>query len=117
MEKIPQALLIGLLIGIPLGSYVALISNRHDKVHGGVIAQIFHIIGAICLTSAPPTVLAVVFSGGGFLPGVLTAFSLIVVALIALFLHALFEHPARERSALADADRGWTAEKAKSSGL
>ena len=111
-----NALLIGLLIGIPFGLYVSLVSNRHQKVMGGTLAQIFHVLGAMSICSAPPTTLATVFSGGGLLWALVTAFSLIGLGLLFLLVHAVFERPALERAAQVE-DRGWTAEKAKSSGL
>ncbi len=115
MDNYTNGLIIGMLIGVPLGLYVAVVSNRHDKVIGGVAAQIFHVIGVIFVVSILPTTLALVFSKVEFLRVVLNALAFVALGYTMLFIHAYFEHPARERAK--QEDRGWTAEKAKSSGL
>jgi hypothetical protein len=118
MDNYPLALLIGLAVGVPLGAYLSLVSHRHEKVLGGTLAQIFHVIGAMAVASTPITVLATVFLGNGFWAAILTAFVLILIAFTALFVYAIFEQPALEREkAKHGDDQGWTAEKAKTSGL
>ncbi|MDX2162627.1 MAG: hypothetical protein SF162_14995 [bacterium] len=117
-EKLRLALTIGLLIGVPLGSYVALVSHRHQPVKGGLGAHIFHAAASIILCTALPGVLVEVFSGAGFLNAVAFGFGAVILAFLTLCGYALFERPALAQQAAADAeDRGWTAEKAKSSGL
>ncbi len=112
----PTPLLIGLLIGIPFGSYVSLVSHRHQAVTGGFPAHLFHVLGAIVACSAPPTALISVFSGVGILNTLIIAFGLIGTSLLLLTLYAVFEKPALERAVQSD-ERGWTADKARSSGL
>ena len=116
MDKLALSLLIGLVIGIPLGLYVSMVSNRHEAVKGGTLAQVFHALGAIILCGALPGVLVEVFTGAGFLNAVVFGLSSFALAFLSLCAYAIFERPTIKQAAAAE-DRGWTAEKAKSSGL
>lgn len=119
MDRYPLALLIALAVGVPLGAYLSLVSHRHVKVLGGTPAQIFHVIGAMFIASAPVSALTVAFLGNGFVAAIVTALSFTLLGFLTLFIHAIFEQPALKRAELQKSydDDGWTAEKAKSSGL
>lgn len=116
MDKFPTALLVGLVIGVPLGLYVSMVANRHEKVRGGLPAQIFNAIAAIFLCSALPGVLTMVFTRAGLLSAIAFGLGAFALAYLSLCAYAVFERPALAAQAPQD-DRGWTAEKAKSSGL
>ncbi|MFN8528637.1 MAG: hypothetical protein U0670_08515 [Anaerolineae bacterium] len=117
MDNVLTALVIALVIGIPLGLYVSLVSNRHVKVRGGLPAQIFHALASILLCTALPGVLAMVFvARAGFLNVIGFGLSAFALAYLSLCVYAVFERPTLQTTAQEE-DRGWTAEKAKSSGL
>ncbi len=116
MDSLGLALLIGLAIGIPLGLYVSIVSNRHESIKGGAPAKVFHAFGAVILCTALPGVLVEVFSGAGFLNAVAFGLGSFALAFLMLCGFALFERPALQKTAVVE-DRGWTAEKAKTSGL
>lgn len=116
MDSLGLALLIGLVIGIPFGLYVSVVSNRHEKVNGSTPAKVFHALGAIVLCTALPGVLIEVFSGAGFLNAVVFGLGAFALAFLMLCGYAVFERPALQKQSHEE-DRGWTAEKAKSSGL
>lgn len=100
------------LASIPL----ARSSNRRDKVYGGVAAQLFHFIGAAAYVGVLPAALVGSILVGPFALGIPLAVGLLAVALVMLFVYAIFERPARLALKPAE-DRGWTAEDALHSGL
>jgi hypothetical protein len=114
-EVLQNALLIGFAFGVVLGLIIVRASHRAEAVRGGPLAHLFHFLGASMFASTLPTVLATVFLGGGFLQAVATAFALVVISLALLLIYALFERPAIEHTPVEDS--GWTAEKARTSGL
>lgn len=116
MEKVPQALLIGVAIGAVLGFFIARQSARKNTIHGGFPAQAFHLLSAISISSTFPTVITGLIIGTGFLPVVVMALSLFVGGFVLLLGYAVFEKPARDQLPQ-DEDRGWTAEDALTSGL
>jgi hypothetical protein len=111
-----NALIIGLIIGVPLGVFVARVSHRHEHVRGGVLAHVFHVLASAAVCSAPPTALVSVFMGNGIVVTLALAFGLLAISLFLVVIHAVFERPAVIAAAHAE-DHGWTAEKARSSGL
>lgn len=114
-EVLQNALLIGLAIGAVLGVVIVRASHREEAVRGGPLAHLFHFLGAALFAGTLPTVLTTVILGGGFLQAVATAFALVVISLALLLIYALFERPALEGAPVEDS--GWTAEKARTSGL
>jgi hypothetical protein len=116
MDRLPILLLIALAIGAALGAVVHRRAVADEKVHGGLPALILHYLGAAVFSSALPAVLLTVFSGLGFLTAVAVGFSCFLIALLLLMAHAAVELKPRA-AALLKEDEGWTAEKAKSSGL
>ncbi len=110
-----KALLVGLLIGGLLAIYVARRSLREEKVYGGIVAQVFHYLGALGFCMTLPTILTVLVLHGGFGTAFPLGIALVISSLIALFFFALVEHPARAKAT--PEDDVWTEEKARASGM
>lgn len=91
-------------------------SLRRDPVRGGVLAQIFHLLGVLAYCSVLPTALVGSILLGPFRFGIPMALSILMVSLVMLFLYGVFERPARARMVPVE-DHGWTAEDALKSGL
>ncbi len=116
MDRLPILLLIALAVGAALGAVVHRRAIAEEKVHGGLPALVTHYLGAAVFSSALPAVLLTVFSGLGVLTAVVVGFSCFLVALLLLLAHAAVEQKPRAAAQLQE-DEGWTAEKARSSGL
>lgn len=91
-------------------------SNQLDKVHGGLLAQVFHFIAAAVYVGVLPAALLGSILVGPLALGIPLALGLLAVALVSLLLYAVFERPAR-RALKPQEERGWTAEDALKSGL
>ncbi|MBE2269216.1 MAG: hypothetical protein IAE80_13370 [Anaerolinea sp.] len=115
MNEFLLPIAIALVIGLIAGVFAVRTSSRQDKVHGGLPAQIFHYLGASVFIAALPGALIELLSGRGFGGAVLASISLVITSLLLLLVYAVFERPARAR--IKPADEGWTAEKARTSGL
>jgi hypothetical protein len=116
VDRLLTAILIGLACGLVLGVFTARSSARRDRVYGGVLAQVFHYLGAASFVSALPGVLAAVFLGQGVLRAAAVGFGFMLLSLALLLVYALFERGARARLPAAPAE-SWTADKARTSGL
>jgi hypothetical protein len=116
MNDFLSPILIGLAIGAVAGVFVARSSARKQKIHGGSAAKIFHYLGASAFVSALPTGLIELLFGRGFGGAIVASLSLAVISLAFLLIFALFERPALARLPNEN-DEGWTAEKARTSGL
>ncbi len=108
-------IVIGLIIGFIAGVFAVRTSEAKEKIYGGVPSKVFHYLGASLFISALPSTLLQLLSGRGFIGAITVSFSLVILALSMLFIYATFERPARAK--LQAADEGWTAEKARTSGL
>lgn len=115
-ERWAIALLIGAVIGGLVGWRIGARSAAERAVHGGALASILHRVGAMVFACSLPCALATLISGGGFLRAVVVSLTCFSLCLLCLFLHALLEGPALKRLD-AGKDEGWTAEKARASGL
>jgi hypothetical protein len=107
-------ILIGLAIGAVAGVFVARTSARTQTIYGGTAAKVFHYLGASVFVAALPTALLELITGQGFGSAVIASFSLVIISLLLLCIYAVFERPALPQT---DDDEGWTAEKARTSGL
>ena len=124
-----EVLAVLFLIGFALvvGAIIANISNQRDLIHGGAPSKLFNFLGAALFAVILPTILVVIFvfhpqtteiAGITFYPFmqiVSIAISLSLLSYCMMLIHAMFEHPAKEKSG--DLDQGWTEEDARSSGL
>ncbi|MBI5669924.1 MAG: hypothetical protein HZC41_18170 [Chloroflexi bacterium] len=116
MDRTQITLLLILAIMV-LGSLpLARSSNRRDAVRGGLGAQVFHFIGVLAYIGVLPAALLGSILVGPLRFGLPLALGLLAVSLLALFIYAIFERPARAHLKPAE-DRGWTAEDALRSGL
>ncbi len=112
-----QSLLVALVFAAMTGPWVARSSSRRQPVYGGVIAQIFHSMGAGAFAAAVPGVIAALIQGGGFGTALPVIFTCLGVSLLALLCFAVIERPARAAQGIQPEDHGWTAEDARTSGL
>lgn len=116
MNEFLTPMLIGLVLGLIGGVFVARTSARKQAVHGGAPAQLFHYLGASAFLAALPAGLLELITGRGFGGAIVASLTLAVISLALLLIYAIFERPALARLPSED-DEGWTAEKARTSGL
>ncbi|MDZ4763372.1 MAG: hypothetical protein SGI73_02390 [Chloroflexota bacterium] len=109
-------IVIGAAIGLVLGFFVHRKVVAKDPIHGGIVATALHYLSAAVFSSTVPSVLLTVFTGLGFWTAIAYGLSCAVLSLILLTAHAAIDYAPRNL-ALARAEEGWTAEKAKTSGL
>lgn len=103
------------MAGILIGSRVAQRSLKEKQIYGGGTARALHWLACAAFTGGVPAGLVDILLGRNVLAGILLAFCFIGVSFAALVIYGIFEQKPR---ALAEAqDRGWTAEKARTSGL
>jgi hypothetical protein len=114
MSIAATALTVGMILGGIFAIYVARKSNREAKIYGGVLAQVFHYLGALGFCMTLPTVLTVLLLHGGFGLAFPLGIGCVVAAFIALLVFALIENPARP---IVVEEEVWTEEKARSSGM
>ncbi len=85
-------LLIGAVIGLILGYFVARKSAAEKPIRGGTLASIFHYLGASAFVSVAPTVLiAAVIYRLGFARDLILVFGLLAISAVCLLIHAAFE--------------------------
>lgn len=106
---------IGVILGLIAGVFAVRASQQKERIHGGTPAKVFHYLGASLFIAAVPSGLIELLTGRGVGNAVLASFTLVILSLIALFIYALFERPALDKQK--PSDEGWTAEKARTSGL
>lgn len=112
-----QTIAAGVFFALLIGVLAARSSARREQIYGGLLAQAFHYIGAGALAAVIPCVLTAIILGGGFRVAFPVALGFVLVSLAALVIFAIFEMPARKAHMTQEADRGWTAEDARTSGL
>jgi hypothetical protein len=94
MSKEIVVLVIQIAIALIFGYFVAHKSNVEKPIKGGVLAQIFHYLGAAVFVSVAPTVLLNAFVlRTPFLNNILLAVATMAVAMLSLILYAVFEAP------------------------
>jgi len=115
-DTVIKTFAVWLAFAIVFGPLLTRSSIRRNAIHGGIVAHIFHFVGATALMTVIPTLIAaLVFGAGGeMLPFVIT---LAVVSMLSMIIFAIAERPALEAYQKAQEDRGWTEEDARSSGL
>lgn len=102
---------------VVFGIRTARASARRDPVHGGPVAALFHLLGAVAFVGLAPGVLCGLVLGvaHSLVPVAIVS---VIVSLLSFYLYAVFERPARAAlPAAANDERGWTAEDARRSGL
>lgn len=116
MDKLTTNILIAAAIGLILAFVVHRKAVSKEAIHGGMLATALHFLGTWVFCSVLPGVLLMIFTGFGFLSAIAYAITCTVLALLILTAHAALDYAPRQ-AATAGKDEGWTAEKAKSSGL
>jgi hypothetical protein len=96
MSDFLNVILIGSVIGLLLGFFVARKSVAQKPIHGGIPAQAFHYMGASAFVATAPTVLI----GGavmhfGLIRDLALAAVMLGMAFVLLVAYAAFDHPAR----------------------
>ncbi|MBE0690701.1 MAG: hypothetical protein IH587_11330 [Anaerolineae bacterium] len=115
MDPMLIALVVGIVFGVFVGSRMATRSENEEPIHGGSTAKVLHRLACTAFAGSLPSALTTLLLAHSFLNAIVMAFSFVGVSFLLLILFALVENAPRNR-ALAD-DRGWTAEKAQTSGL
>ncbi|MDL1899252.1 hypothetical protein FBR02_00600 [Anaerolineae bacterium CFX9] len=116
MENWYVPVMIGAVVGVIAGYFVARKSAREQKIHGGAPARALHYLGAAVFSGMPITSILTILMGGGFVRAVVTGFAIVGVSMVIFILFALVEAP-HQATASQREDEGWTAQKAKESGL
>jgi hypothetical protein len=109
------ALAVGVIAGLFIGRRLAERSIMKEPIYGGDLAKFFHRLACSAFSGGVPAGIVEVILGRNVVTGIILALCFVGVSFISLLIFALLENAPRQ-SALAE-DRGWTAEKAKSSGL
>lgn len=115
MDSIWIAVAVGIAFGLFVGSRIAKRSEQDEAIYGGGSAKTLHRLASIALGGAFPAGLLTIFLAHSVVSGIVMGFAFVGTAFVLLILFALVENGPRA-IALED-DRGWTEEKARSSGL
>lgn len=115
MDPLLIALAVGLVAGILIGGRVAARSAAEVPIYGGGSAKLLHRLACMAFAGTLPSGLTAIILGHNFGNAVVMAFAFVGVSFLLLVLYATVENGPRKQ-ALAS-DQGWTAEKARTSGL
>ena len=115
MDPLLIALVVGLVAGLLIGGRVAARSATEVPIFGGSSAELLHRLACTAFAGALPSGLTAIILGHNFGNAVIMAFGFVGVSFLLLVLYATVENGPRKQ-ALAK-DEGWTAEKARTSGL
>lgn len=115
-ERLLIMLGVSVAFGLIIGPFVARMSNKKEKIHGGLLAHIFHFIAVVLFVGLVPGVITGIIVGEGLLV-IPIAFAMLAVVYINVFLFALVENGPRKAALSKKVDRGWTEEDARKSGL
>lgn len=109
------ALTVGVVSGILIGTRLAKRSRKEQPIYGGSSATALHWLGCAAFTGGVPAGLIDVVLGRNVLAGIALALCFVGTSFLALLAYGLVERAPRARAEAED--RGWTAEKARTSGL
>lgn len=115
MDRSQTIVLTTLILALLFSWRTVRASIRREKIHGGLPARIFHYVGVTAYLGVVPSALLGTIFVGPLKLGIPLALTYLLVALVALFLYAVWESSARANIVLED--RGWTEYDARSSGL
>lgn len=115
-ERLLIMLGVSVAFGLIIGPFVARLSNQKEKIHGGLLAQIFHFIAVVLFVGLVPGVITGIIVGEGLLV-IPIAFAMLAFVYLNVFLFALVENGPRKAALSKKVDRGWTEEDARKSGL
>jgi hypothetical protein len=111
------ALAVGIGCGLLIGRRLAERSIKEEAIYGGDQAKLFHWLACVAFTGGVPAGLTDIILGRNLLAGILLALCFIGTSFAALLIFAVLEQIPRARAKASEAQQGWTAEKAKTSGL
>ncbi|MDX1993415.1 MAG: hypothetical protein SF029_13580 [bacterium] len=115
-SEVLETMAVSLVFAVIFGPLLARSSARRDRIYGGTLSHLFHIISAGGMVGALPGVIAGVILGVPFLTTVAVAFGCLGISLLASLLFAIVEKPSLPAPVVTE-DRGWTAQDARTSGL
>lgn len=79
MENWYVPVMIGAVVGVIAGYFVARKSAQEQKIHGGAPARALHYLGAAVFSGMPITSILTILMGGGFVRAVVTGFAIVGV--------------------------------------
>ena len=116
-ETLQKTLVVWFAFALVLGPLLTRSSIRRSRVHGGIIAHVFHFVGAFSLVGVVPAIFAALVFGGGFRLAFPLGLTLLLVSMFSLVLFAIVERPALQAYQETHEEKGWTEEDARASGL
>jgi len=115
MDSIWIAVVVGVAFGLYVGSRIATRSEQDEPIYGGSTAQALHRLASVALGGAFPAGLLTIFLAHSVVSGIVMGFAFVGTSFLLLILFALVENGPRQIAL--ENDQGWTAEKARTSGL
>ena len=116
-ETIARTFAVWLAFAVIFGPLLTRSSIRRNAIHGGMLAHIFHFVGATTLMTVIPTLIAALILGAGGKIAISFAITLAITSSLSMIIFAIAERPALDAYEQAQENRGWTEEDARSSGL
>ena len=110
------ALVIGLSIGLILGIFTARSSMNRDPIYGGAPSKTLHYVMASIVTAMPITIVSCAITGG-LVYAITVAVTLTATLWSTAYIFGSIERPIREQALASQAEKGWTEEDARTSGL
>jgi hypothetical protein len=117
MDRLVLDIIIAAIIGLALGWIVHQRAVQREKIYGGGAAAALHLLSAAAFCAALPGVLLSLLTGQGFLVAILFGFGCFILSFALMVGFAAIENAPRSAALAQTQDEGWTAEKAKTSGL
>jgi hypothetical protein len=117
MNPMLIAMAVGMIAGSLIGTQIARRSLMEAKIYGGSTAKTLHWVACAAFGGGLPAGLSDIILGNPIWNAILLAFGFIGTSFVALMLFAVVEYGPRESALAREAEQGWTAEKAKTSGL
>lgn len=93
-DALIQTLIFSGVFALIFGPLTARSAHRREPVRGGVIAQLFHLLGAIAFIAVLPGVLVSLIAGGGFRQAFPLGVALLLLSLALFVVFAVFERGA-----------------------
>jgi uncharacterized membrane protein YeaQ/YmgE (transglycosylase-associated protein family) len=110
--------IVSVIFGFVAGYFVARESHKRDPIHGGPLAHALHYVASGLMVSIVPDVLLqILIVRQAWQNTILMALTFFGSALLLLMVFAVIEHPKRRVAQAAEAEEGWTEQKARESGL
>jgi|GEM_PF-1572126 len=88
-----EILAVSVVFGVIFGPLIARSSSRREKVYGGTLAQVFHMIGAGAMAGLLPGIFTSLIVGGGFREAFPVALGLLATSLFRCCCLRLWKDP------------------------